>query len=175
MVLDRAYQPPQTTADGPRVSPFGDKKRRQGRPAKRWRDDLDKYWSNTIWQRTPHDRLTLRRHADAFAQPRDTTAAQWWDELHGKIWPPIQKSSNEQASPAFTLYCRKLCWVGQITRHGCRRPENDQLVGKMNSPRTPRRPSQALTSMSPTGKPVSRIDPCGGVDPMITPMMHTPS
>ena len=26
-----------------------DKKRRQGRPAKRWRDDLDKYWSDTIW------------------------------------------------------------------------------------------------------------------------------
>ena len=29
-----------------------DKKRRQGRPAKRWRDDLDKYWSDTIWQRS---------------------------------------------------------------------------------------------------------------------------
>ena len=29
-----------------------DKKIRQGRPAKRWRDDLDKYWSDTIWQRT---------------------------------------------------------------------------------------------------------------------------
>ena len=27
-----------------------DKKRRQGIPAKRWRDDLDKYWSDTIWQ-----------------------------------------------------------------------------------------------------------------------------
>ena len=53
-----------------------DKKRRQGRPAKRWRDDLDKYWSDTIWQRTDQDRLTWRRHADAFAQPRDTTAAQ---------------------------------------------------------------------------------------------------
>ena len=31
-----------------------DKKRRQGRPAKRWRDDLDKYWSDTIWQRQGH-------------------------------------------------------------------------------------------------------------------------
>ena len=29
-----------------------DKKIRQGRPAKRWRNDLDKYWSDTIWQRT---------------------------------------------------------------------------------------------------------------------------
>ena len=29
-----------------------DKKIRQGRPAKRWRDDLDKYWSDTIWQGT---------------------------------------------------------------------------------------------------------------------------
>ena len=52
-----------------------DKKRRQGRPAKRWRDDLDKYWSNTIWQRTAQDRVIWRRHAEAFAQPRDTTAA----------------------------------------------------------------------------------------------------
>ena len=52
-----------------------DKKRRQGRPAKRWRDDLDKYWSDTIWQRTAQDRVIWRRHAEAFAQPRDTTAA----------------------------------------------------------------------------------------------------
>ena len=49
-----------------------DKKRRQGRPAKRWRDDLDKYWSDTIWQRTAQDRVIWRRHAEAFAQPRDT-------------------------------------------------------------------------------------------------------
>ena len=52
-----------------------DKTRRQGRPAKRWRDDLDKYWSDTIWQRTAQDRVIWRRHAEAFAQPRDTTAA----------------------------------------------------------------------------------------------------
>ena len=66
-----------------RASPLGDhmtwrpydKKRRQGRPAKRWRDDLDKYWSDTIWQRTAQDRVIWRRHAEAFAQPRDTTAA----------------------------------------------------------------------------------------------------
>ena len=41
-----------------------DKKRRQGRPAKRWRDDLDKYWSDTIWQRTAQDRLNWRGHAN---------------------------------------------------------------------------------------------------------------
>ena len=52
-----------------------DKKRRQGRPAKRWRDDLDKYWSDTIWQRKAQDRVIWRQHAEAFAQPRDTTAA----------------------------------------------------------------------------------------------------
>ena len=55
-----------------------DKKRRQGRPAKRWRDDLDKYWSDTIGQRTAQDRVIWRRHAEAFAQPRDTMAALWW-------------------------------------------------------------------------------------------------
>ena len=49
-----------------------DKKRRQGRPAKRWREDLDKYWSDTIWQRTAHDRLNWRGHAEAFVKPRDT-------------------------------------------------------------------------------------------------------
>ena len=54
-----------------------DKKRRQGRPAKRWRRPgqiLSQ--SNTIWRRTELDRLIWRRHAEAFAQPRDTTAAQ---------------------------------------------------------------------------------------------------
>ena len=50
------------------------KKKRQGRPANRWRDDLDKYWSDTIWERSAQDRLTWRRHVEAFAQPRDTTA-----------------------------------------------------------------------------------------------------
>ena len=52
-----------------------DKKRRQLRPAKRWRDDLDIYWSDTIWQRTAQDRVIWRRHAEAFAQPRDAMAA----------------------------------------------------------------------------------------------------
>ena len=84
MVLCRTYQPSQTglvskTTYGPRVSPIGDhniydKKRRQGRPAKRRRDELDKYWSDTIWQKTAQYRLTWKRHAEAFAQPRDNTA-----------------------------------------------------------------------------------------------------
>ena len=40
------------TTGWPRVSPLGnhDMKKRQGRPAKRCRDGLDKYWSNTIRQ-----------------------------------------------------------------------------------------------------------------------------
>ena len=42
--------------------------------------------------------------------------------------------------------------------------ENDQLVGKSNASWTPlRRPSQASTSMSPSGKSVPRIDPCGAI------------
>ena len=52
-----------------------DKKIRQRRPAKRWRDDLDKYRSDTIWQTTAQDRVIWRWHDEAFAQPRDTTAA----------------------------------------------------------------------------------------------------
>ena len=51
-----------------------DKKIRLVRPAKRWGHDLDKYWSNTIWQRAAQDRLTWRRHGAALAQPQDTTA-----------------------------------------------------------------------------------------------------
>ena len=43
-----------------------------------WRDNLDKYRSDSIWQRTAQDRLIWRQHVEAFAQPRDTTAAQWW-------------------------------------------------------------------------------------------------
>ena len=40
-----------------------------------WLYVMDKYWSDTIWQRTAQDRVIWRRHAEAFAQPRDTTAA----------------------------------------------------------------------------------------------------
>ena len=31
---------------------------------------MDKYWSDTIWQRRVQDRLTWIRHGEAFAQPR---------------------------------------------------------------------------------------------------------
>ena len=84
-----------------------------------------------------------------------------------------QKSSYEQAPLEFTLYCRKLKWDRQATWHGClmtacqnrsymvsSATANDQLVGKINDLRTPlRRPSQASTLKSPTGKSVPRIDP----------------
>ena len=52
-----------------------DEKRRHGRPAKRWRDDLAKYWSYTIWQRRQHNTVIWRLNAEAFAQPLDTTDA----------------------------------------------------------------------------------------------------
>ena len=70
------------TTDGPSVSPHGGhtsttrKGNKRDWSAMRWRDDLDKYWSDTIWQRTAQDRLTWRRHAEAFTQTRETTAAQ---------------------------------------------------------------------------------------------------
>ena len=65
MVLGRAYQPPQRRPMDLACHhletimtnlPY-DKKRRQGRPAKRWRDDLDNYWSDMIWQRKAQDRV----------------------------------------------------------------------------------------------------------------------
>ena len=48
----------------------------RGRPARRWRDELDDYWKGTIWQRIAQDRQMWKQHAEGFAQPRDTTAAQ---------------------------------------------------------------------------------------------------
>ena len=49
VVLGRAHRPPKTTMDLTchRLETIG-----QGRPAKRWRDNLDKYWRDTIWMRT---------------------------------------------------------------------------------------------------------------------------
>ena len=73
----RAYHPPQRRSMDLAVitwKPY-DKKGRQGRQAKCWRNDLGKYWSNTIWQRTAQYILTWRGHCEALAQPRDTTAA----------------------------------------------------------------------------------------------------
>ena len=33
-----------------------ERKRPRGRPARRWRDELDDYWKDTIWQRIAQDR-----------------------------------------------------------------------------------------------------------------------
>ena len=49
--------------------PYG-RKRLRGRPAKRWRDDLDEYWNETTWQRTAQDRQTWKQHAEAFGTIR---------------------------------------------------------------------------------------------------------
>ena len=44
-------------------------------PARRWRDDLDDYRKDTIWQRIAQDRQIWKQHAEAFPQPRDTMIA----------------------------------------------------------------------------------------------------
>ena len=52
MVLGRAYQLPQRRPMDLACHHLGtiyDKNIRQGRPAKRLRGDLDKYWSDTVW------------------------------------------------------------------------------------------------------------------------------
>ena len=41
-------------------------------------DELDDYWKGAIWQRIAQHRQTWKQHAEAFAQPRNTMAAQWW-------------------------------------------------------------------------------------------------
>ena len=48
----------------------------RGRPARRWRDELDDYWKGTIWQRIAReDRQMWTQHAEAFVQARDTMDA----------------------------------------------------------------------------------------------------
>ena len=53
-----------------------ERKRHRGRPARRWRDELDDNWKGTIWKRIAQDRQMWKLHTEAFAQPRDTMAAQ---------------------------------------------------------------------------------------------------
>ncbi len=43
---------------------------------RRWRNELDDYWKGTIWQRIALHRQMWKQHAEPFAQPRDTLAAQ---------------------------------------------------------------------------------------------------
>ena len=45
-----------------------ERKRPRGRPARRWRDELDDYWKGTIWQRIAQDRQMWTQHREAFAQ-----------------------------------------------------------------------------------------------------------
>ena len=54
-----------------------ERKRHRGRPARRWRDELDDYWKSTSWQRIAQDRhMWKKKHAEVFTQPRETMAAQ---------------------------------------------------------------------------------------------------
>ena len=54
--------------DGHCVSPPGNptKGKPRGRPARRWRDELDDYWKDTIWQRIAQDRQMWKQHAEVF-------------------------------------------------------------------------------------------------------------
>ena len=38
----------------------------QGRPYKRWRDELDKYWGTPAWTEHTRDRQYWEKHAEAF-------------------------------------------------------------------------------------------------------------
>ena len=61
MVMSRAFIPPQADHTTRNMT-------METGPAKRWGDELDKFWSDTIWQRTAQDWLTWIGHAEAFAQ-----------------------------------------------------------------------------------------------------------
>ena len=56
---------------------LGRARQQEIRLVRRWRDELDDYWMVTIWQRIAQDRHAWKQHAEAFAQPRDSMAAQW--------------------------------------------------------------------------------------------------
>ena len=108
MVLPRAHQPPQTVKDNrwtsPRVTAWRpyDKKRRQGIPAKRWRDDMDKYWRDTIWQRTRQANLEA-----ACWGLRPTTEHYGWQWLfcHQNNCPPVATEIVRVTSLVDMLIC----------------------------------------------------------------------
>ena len=103
---------------------------------------------------------TFRRahdcHAPRFAQWGMTRLELFLYDRH----PSRTERDNDTINVCLTTASlNSSCMVSSTTG-----TTNDQLVGKINDPRILlRRPSQALTSMSPTGKPVPRIDPCGAV------------
>ena len=98
--------------------------------------------------------------------------------LSGKTWSPTPKSSHEQASLAFALYCRKLKWDEEATWHGClmtacqnsyymvsSATANNQFVGKRNAWRTPLKVIHKLQhwcdqlgSMCPGSTPMAPYD-----------------
>ena len=71
MVLGRAYQPPQRRPmyhAGYHLETMTRKDDKRDQPSDR----------ETTWTNTGATRYGRGLHAEAFAQPRDTTAAQWW-------------------------------------------------------------------------------------------------
>ena len=92
----------------------------------------------------------------------------------GKTWSLIQHSSHKQAFIAFTRYCRKLKWDWQATWQGCLMiacQNSSCMVSSATAKRSvggqkkrfKDTPKNTLTSVSPTGKSVPRIDPCCAV------------
>ena len=53
-----------------------ERKTRRGRPAIRWREELDDYWKGTIWQRIAQVMQMRKLHAHTFAQLLNTMVAQ---------------------------------------------------------------------------------------------------
>ena len=53
-----------------------ERKRPRERPTRWWRYKLNDYWKGTIWQRIAQDKQMWKQHAEAFAQPWDTTGLQ---------------------------------------------------------------------------------------------------
>ena len=71
VTLEHAWRDKSTT----HWKPY-ERKRPRRRPVRRWRDELDDFWKGTIWQWIAQDGQMWKQHAENFAQPRDTMAAQ---------------------------------------------------------------------------------------------------
>ena len=90
---------------------------RQERPSQQWRDELDKYWRDTIWKKTAQYRLTWIRHCEALFRLDMSGKARY---VRSQICPTqINDNKTHDMSDKARCVRQKLKQIASYVRQMC--------------------------------------------------------